>query len=144
MNPKITKTKKRELPAISKIYKAEFSKPPYNEKWTPGKIKSKMKFFYKFYEMYTIKYDKEIIGFVVINPNFMCPGDVAFGEEIAIKSDYQNKGIGTKVIKTMFEIYRKRGFKKFIGIAASNSKPLKLYKKIGLIPSKSDVLVEKN
>lgn len=139
----LKKAKTKDLSLISKIYMKEFSKPPYNEKWTMKKALSKMKFFNKFYDLYIVNFNKKIIGFVVINPIFMFPGEVAFGEEMAIQEDFQNQGIGTNVLKQLFNIYRKKGFKKFMGIAASNGRPINLYKRLGILPSKKGVLIEK-
>ncbi len=138
----LNKSKKNELEEISKIYMTEFSKFPYNENWTAKKSLEKIKFFYKFYDIYTIKANNLLVGFIVINPNFMCPGEVAFGEEMAIMQNFQGKGIGTFVLKKIMEIYKKRGFKRFVGIADTKSKAFNLYKKLGINPSKKDVLIE--
>ncbi len=139
----LKKANKKDLPIISKIYMEEFSKPPYNEPWTMKKALGKMKFFDKFYDLYTIKLDNKIAGFICINPLFMCPGEVAFGEEIAIKEEFQNKGVGTRVINEIFAIYKKRKFKRFMGIADTEGKVINLYKKLGFNPSKKDILIEK-
>lgn len=139
----LIKSRKEDLPIIARIFRTEFSKPPYNEKWTEEKSIEKMEFFRKFYDLYAITYGGETVGFICINPTFMCPGEVAFGEEMAIKSDYQNKGIGTFIFKKIFEIYQKRGFKKFMGIAAKKGGPMSLYKRLGVLPSKKGVLIEK-
>ncbi len=132
-----------DLKELAEIYMTEFSKPPYDEDWTFDKAISKMKKYNGDFDLYTITLDNEIIGFVVINPNFMCPGEVAFGEEFAIRSDYQNKGIGTQAINQLFKIYKERGFKRFMGIADVDSRAYKLYLKLGILPSKKDVLIEK-
>jgi len=76
----IRKTKKEDLKIISKIYRDEFSKPPYNENWTEKKSINKMRFFLKFYDLYSVIFKKQVIGFACINKNFMCPGEVAFWE----------------------------------------------------------------
>ena len=73
----------------------------------------------------------------------MMPGEVAFGEEFVIKKDFQNKGIGTQVQKEIFKIYKEMGFKRFIAIANKNSKAIELYKKLEILPSKEDILIER-
>ena len=73
----------------------------------------------------------------------MHPGDVAFLEEIAITEIYQNRGIGTKVIKDLLKIYKKKGFKKLMAIANLKSKAYKLYKKIGILRSDKNIIIEK-
>ena len=143
MKIQLLKTKRRELKGIAEIYGEEFSKPPYSENWTLKKAMPKMKFFYRFYDLYTVRVNKKIVGFVVINPSFMCPGEIAFGEEIAIKKDFQGKGIGTLVIKNIMEIYKKRGYKSFMLIASKKSRAIKIYKKLGIKKSKGEILMEK-
>ncbi|MFA7708282.1 MAG: GNAT family N-acetyltransferase, partial [Candidatus Pacearchaeota archaeon] len=103
----------------------------------------KMKDFYKRFDLFSIELGGIIVGFIVINPNFMYPGEVAFGEEFAIKSKFQRKGIGTEVLKRIFKIYREKGYKRFMGIAELKSNAFKLYKKLDILPSKKDILIEK-
>ena len=143
MELKLTRSEEKDLPIIAKEYGIEMSKPPYNESWTEKKSMDKMKFFNQFYDLFTIRSDNQIVGFICINPMFMCPGEVAFGEEMVIKENFQNKGIGTWVFGQIFEIYRKKGFKKFMGISYIGERPLNLYKRLGILPSKKGVLIEK-
>lgn len=143
MEIKLVKSRKKELPLIARIYIEEFSKPPYNEKWTIKKAEEKMNFYYRFYDLYSIKTNNKLVGFIAINPNFMCPGEVAFVEEIAINKNFQRKGIGTRVFKLVFKIYKEKGFKRFMGIVNIKSGAFKLYKKLGILPSKKDLLIEK-
>ena len=112
MKLELKQTKKQDLPILSEIYRIEFSKPPYNESWTFKKAINQMNNFFKNDDVYTIFVDNEIAGFIVVNPNFMCPGEVAFGEEMAVREDLQNKGIGTFVLKEMFKVYKQKGFKR--------------------------------
>jgi GNAT superfamily N-acetyltransferase len=143
MELSLDKSTKEELREISEIYMEEFSKPPYNESWTIEKAVEKMNFFSEFYDLFTIKMDGGIVGFICINPKFMCPGEVAFGEEMAIKEEFQRKRIGTWVFGEIFKIYKEKGFKKFMGIADVESKAFELYKKLKILPSKENVLIEK-
>jgi len=138
----LNKPKNNELKVIAKIYIEEFSKPPYNENWTQEKSLEKIHFFFKFYDTYSVKVRDEIIGFVVINPNFMCPGEVAFMEEFAIKENFQGKGIGSSVLKEIMIIYKKKGFKRLMGISNTKTKAFQLYTKLKIKPSKEDILIE--
>ncbi|MEK6917648.1 MAG: GNAT family N-acetyltransferase [Nanoarchaeota archaeon] len=132
-----------ELERIAKIYASEFSKPPYDESWTLEKAMKKIQFYNKNCDLYVIRYDDQVAGFIAINPNFMCPGEVAFGEELAIAERFQGKYITPIVLDKIFEIYKERGFKKFMGIVEKDSRPMKLYEKVGLVPSEKGVLIEK-
>lgn len=143
MELNLEKSKNNEINILVKIYMIEFSKPPYNEKWTKNKATKILKFYKEFYDLYTIKVAKEIVGFISINPSFMCPGEVAFAEELVIKKEFQYKGIGTWTIKTILDIYKKKGFKRLIGIVNMNTKAFSLYQKLGIKVSKDDVLIEK-
>ena len=138
----LTKSTEGELKKLAEIYMTEFSKPPFNENWTIKKALTKMKEFQKNYDLYTIK-DREIRGFIVVNPNFMCPGEVAFGEEMAIKEQFQNQGYGTWTFKQIFKIYKKKGYKSFLAISNKTSRANKLYKRLGILPCKENVLIEK-
>ena len=143
MKISLMKSKGKELTEISKIYMEEFSKQPYDQKWTFKKAKDKMKFFSKYCDLYSIKIDSQVIGFIVVNSDFMFPGEVAFLEEMAIKEDFQGKGIGTAAIKSMIKNYKKKGFKRFLGMVNFKSKAFSFYKKSGLKLSRTDVLMEK-
>ncbi len=143
MRSVLRKAKKSELNNISKIYMGEFSKPPYNEKWTYRKVNERIQFYYKYYDLYSILLDKKLVGFIAVNPKFMCPGDVAYGEEMAISKEFQGKGIGKEVIKQIFEIYKKKGFKRFLSLVNKRGNSIKMLRKLGVKESGSDILMEK-
>lgn len=143
MQTKLRRSSKQDIPSIARIYMQEFSKHPYNEPWTLEKALGKMIFFDQNYDLYTIQFGENIAGFVAVNPNFMCPGEVAFGEEFAISQEYQGRNIGVIVLKELFGIYQKRGYKKLIGLASRDSKASRLYKYLGFLPSETEALIEK-
>lgn len=140
----LEKTKKDELEKVAKIYATEFSKPPYNEVWKMNEAIEKMKFYMKFYDLYTIKNSEEIIGVVAVNQNFMKPGSVALIEEFAIEEKNQRKGIGTWVIKELEKIYKNKKYKKILLISNKKSWQLNFYKKLDFSPSEEDILMEKS
>ncbi len=139
----IKKAKRSDFKEIAKIYSQEFSKPPYSEPWDEKTAFKKIKIFSKYCDIWKVVYEKEIIGFIVVNPNQFYPRDVAFGEEIAIKEKYQRRGVGSKLLEKIMEIYKEKGFKSFMGIANKKSKAFKLYKKLGILESKKGILIEK-
>lgn len=143
MKIKLIISKEEDIKEIAEIYMKEFSKPPYNEAWTVKKAIDKLNFYKKYYDLYSIKINEEVVGFIVINSTFMCPGEVAFGEEMAIQEDLQRKGIGTETLNKIFKIYKEKGFKKFMGIVNVEAKAFELYKKLKILPSKQDILIEK-
>ncbi|MEK6873302.1 MAG: GNAT family N-acetyltransferase [Nanoarchaeota archaeon] len=143
MNIVLRKSKKSELKIISNIYMDEFSRSPYNEKWTFKKSYERISFYFKYYDLYVILLDRKLIGFIAVNPKFMCPGDVAYGEEMAIIKEFQKKGIGKEIIKKIFAIYKKKGFKRFLCLVNKKGNSIKMFKKLNVSESKSDILLEK-
>ena len=143
MNPILKKSKKEDYKKLAEIYMEEFSKPPYNEPWTKKKAIEKIKRFLKYYDVWKIIYNKKIIGFVSVNPHWFFPGKYAFVEDIAIKKEFQKKGIGTFVINEIFKIYKQKGFEYLMGVANTKSRAIKLYKKLKILPSKDNLFIER-
>lgn len=141
---KLEKAIDKDLKDIAEIYKTEFSKPPYNEKWTSSIALKRIKEYYMFCDIWKLNYNGKIIGFIIINTKRWFPNNVCFGEEIAVKEDYQEKGLGTFIFKEIFRIYKERGFKKFAGITSKKSKALNLYNRLGIKESKDSVFIERN
>jgi predicted acetyltransferase len=143
MKLKLEKAQAKDLKAISEIYKEEFSKPPYNEKWTFAFAIKRIKDYSKFCEIWKLRYNNKIIGFTIINTNMWLPKAVCFGEEMAVKSEFQGRGFGTFIIKEIMKIYKKKGFWSVMGIANRKSKTLKLYKKLGIKEDNKNVLISR-
>ena len=143
MNLKLAKAETKDLKEISRIYKEEFSKPPYNEQWTFALALKRMKNFLKEYDMWKLVYQNQIVGLTIINTNLWAPKSICFMEEMAVKNEFQNRGFGTFMINKIMKIYKKRGYSVFMAIALKKAKAFKLYKKLGIKESKSLVLIER-
>lgn len=139
----VKKANKKDFRKIAEIYMKEFSKKPYKEPWTMKKSMKKLDIFSRYCDIYKILFDNNIIGFMILNPYAYCPGEVVFGEEFAIKSEFQNKGIGTICQKKIEDIYRKKKYKIFQIAASKNAPAYKLYLKEGFRKSSGGVLLEK-
>jgi len=142
MEIKLKKAKRKNFRKISKIYMESFSEPPYNEKWTSKIVLDKIKLFSRYCDIWEIWYEKQLAGFFVINPSWWCSGEIIFGEELAIDKKFRKKGIGTYVLKEIFKIYKKKGFKKYMGIVNNASNAIGLHKKVGAYKNKYDLLME--
>ena|SRR3989344_3368980 len=143
MRIELKKAVKKDFNILASIYSEEFSKAPYNEPWNLEKALNKLEIFSKYCEIWKIDRNNQLVGFIIINPNQWCPGEIALGEEMAIKSNMQNKGIGTKAFELIFEEYKKRGFKRFMGMENRNSKAKSLYNKLNILKSKDYIVIEK-
>jgi len=141
MEVKIRKAKRKNFRKIAKIYATEFSKPPFKEKWTIAIAMKKLKIFSKYCDLWEIEYEKKLVGFLVINPNQWFPGEIIFGEEMAIDGNFQRKGIGKDVFDKIFKVYKKKGYKRYMGVVNDSSKSIGLHKKIGAYKNKYDFLM---
>ena len=139
---KIKKAKRWNFGRISKFYMEEFSKPPFNEMWTNKKALKKIKLFSKYCDIWEIWYSEKLIGFIIINPNQWCSGEIIFREEMAIQKKFQRGGIGVEVFLKILEHYKKLGFKKYFGIVDKSSKSFGMHKKVGASQNKENILME--
>lgn len=143
MNVEIKPAVEEDFRELARIYAEEYSKPPYNEPWTLEKGIAKMDVFSRYCDIWKIIYEGELVGFIVLNPYQWCPGEIIFGEEMAIKSEFQNRGVGTVVLEEIFWEYKSRGFKLFQGIQNKNSRAKNLYTRLGILESKGNLIIEK-
>lgn len=141
MKLKLIKSQRKDLPAIADIYKTEFSKPPYNGKWIKITALKKLKEYAKFCDIWKLIYNNKIVGFFVMNVMWVYPKKIVFGEEIAIKENFKNKGFGEFMIRELRKIYRERGVKEWWGISNKKSKAFKFWKKMGHKEIKDNALI---
>ncbi len=140
---KIRKAKRKDFKKIAEIYQEGFSEKPYNEMWTLKESINKIKIFYKYCDIWISTENKNITGFLIINSNQWKPGEIIFGEDIGIDKKYRKKEIATKLLEFSFAHYKKKGYKKFMGIINKDAKSFGFIKKLKLKLSKQDLLVEK-
>jgi aminoglycoside 6'-N-acetyltransferase I len=141
MKFELQKASKEDFTEIARIYAEEFSKPPYNEPWTQKKAMDKLDVFSRYCDIFKIITDSQTIGFIILNPNQWCPGDTVFIEDFAIASKFQNNGIGTQVLKKIFESYGQKGYSRFIALSNRNSRAYNLYKRLEMTgPNENEVI----
>ena len=144
MNGLIKKTKnKSDLKQIAKIYQESFSESPFNENWTLKESVEKIKIFLRYCDIWVYKIEKEVIGFMIVNPHQWRIGEVIFREEIAVKKDFRRKGIATKLMKNVLNYYKEKGYKLSIGIINKDAKSFGFIKKFNMKIDKNDLLVIK-
>lgn len=91
----------------------------------------------KYVQIFVAEKNKEIIGYAVFNKAFSIEFEGIYGEidEIYIKPDYRNQGIGTKFIKWVERLSKKNKFNALFLVATiKNKKSQKLYKRLGFKP----------
>jgi GNAT superfamily N-acetyltransferase len=141
MNIIVKLAEKGDYNDLALIYAKEFSKEPFNENWTLNKALKKIDLWSLYCDIFSIFEDEFLIGFIVVNRNFWDFEECVYGEDIAIKEEYQNKGIGKVVFNQIFDYYKIKGFKKFYGILVAER--LKFYEDLGFKVSKDNLFAEK-
>lgn len=139
---KIRKATKKDLGEIAKLFKIESSKKPYNQAWMEKTAIQKVKEIFNTQEIYVALIKKEIVGFVSIMSKLGSRGNERDIDELWLKSDFQGKGIGTKIIKFIEDKYKKNSFSLCL-VSDTKSKALQFYKKLGFKPAKGCVLMDK-
>ncbi len=140
----IRKPRRKDFKHISKIYLEEFSKPPYNEKWTEKTAYEKIKELSKEMDVFVVFADSKVVGFAFCNSRRWFPGREVFIEEFAIQSDFQRKKIGERLLKEIENYYEEHGAEKIILISNRNSNSYSFYRKLNYKPEKENVLLFKN
>lgn len=80
------------------------------------------------HRLFFILYDKEPVGFVHLGSR---GGRVDWLEDLFVKPEYQNQGIGTKAIQLAEEIVKEYSISMYIEAAARNEKAIRLYRNLG-------------
>lgn len=139
---KIRKATKKDAKEMSKIFKTEFSKSPYNEKWTERSALRRIKDYFHYTEIFVAIYKKKIMGFIIFLKFFWYDGFRILIDEIVVDSEFQNKGIGRKLMENVELIAKKQRVRVIWLYSNIHSDAANFYPKIGY--NKKDwVLFEK-
>ncbi len=129
----LERLKKNELKKIVDIMIKEFSKEPYNEKWSRRfalkYIKSLLKNDPKLF--FTIKHKGSIIGFISGATYWFAHGKSCYLEEFVIEEKHQGKGFGSIALKKFERILKNRGYKVLELNANKKARSFNFYKKRG-------------
>ena len=80
----IRKATIKDLKEIEKIFKREYSKFPYNEKWTKKTSLLKIKEYFRDNVIFVLEYEKKIIGFIIGHIEIWDKGDKGFIDEVVV------------------------------------------------------------
>jgi ribosomal protein S18 acetylase RimI-like enzyme len=121
----------------------EYSKRPYNEKWSKKTATQKIKDYFKGHEIFLLEIDKKIIGFIVITTYLWDKGTRGYIDEIVIDSKFQGKGYGKKLMEFVEDYFRKKGIKEVTLMSSTKSKAFNIYKKLKYKEEKDFVSMRK-
>lgn len=128
---KIRRAKKKDLKEIARIYREEYSKKPYSEKWTEKVAVNHIKYLSKHFTIIVAEENNRIIGAIAF---FIFPWATELNgyiEDFVVDSRIQNKGIGSKLLNRAEKEIKKKGGKNVWMEVNHKSKAFQFYKKRG-------------
>ncbi|MBD3354890.1 GNAT family N-acetyltransferase [Candidatus Woesearchaeota archaeon] len=140
---KIRKTKKKDLKRIAEIFRTEYGKSPYNERWDKNTAMKKIKEYFKHYIVFSAEEKKEIVGFLMGSVEIWDDGKHGFIEEIVVSSEFQGKGYGKILVKYFEDFLKKKEAKRLDLFSHVKSKAFKFYKKIGFKKTEMVLMTKK-
>lgn len=131
MAVKIRVARTTDLAQVAKIFREEFRKSPYNEKWDAHAAKRKIREYFDNHKMLVALTAGTILGFVVFDFDFFLAKKVGCIKEIVVSAQYQGKGLGRILLAKAEGKLRKGGAKFVYFVAKTNAKAFKIYVKAG-------------
>lgn len=128
---RIRRAKIKDLKRIIKLFKEEYSKKPYNEKWTNKTASKKIKEYYKEANIFVAVLNEKIRGFIIFSRFLWFDGQRGIIDEVVVDLKEQGKGIGKELIKYAENFLKRKEIKKIVLISHNSSKAFKIYKKFG-------------
>lgn len=127
---KIRKANQSDVKKIARIFKKEYSKSPYNEKWSYKIAIKRIKKDLESEEIFVLEVNKKIAGFITLNSYLWHTGLRGFIHEIVISSEFQGRGYGKNLLNFAERHFKKKGAKEIQLISSPKSKAFKIYKKL--------------
>ena len=140
---KIRKATSKDYKQIANLMNEEFSRPPFNEKSNLNAILKSIKFFHKIGNINLAVENKEIVGVVVFKQEQYWEGPAILIEDLAIRRDFQKKGIGTLLMKDLEKRAKKKKINSIYFLTHKKSSAIIFYKKLGYKQSKNTVFFRK-
>lgn len=132
----------KDIDVCAEIQTEEYSKEPYNEKWTNKTSFERLNEIFVDNKKYClVAEDKgKVVGFVFGRMHHWWDGKRVFAEEIIVLKDYQKKGIGRLLWQEFEKRLKKDNVKYVYGMIDHST--FEFHKKNGLVKSNFE-LVEK-
>lgn len=130
MDIEMINIKKNDFRKIVRIYIDSFSVPPFNEKWNFKTASARIRSYLPYSKVKTIFYERKIVGVVIYYNEIWDKGNYLFVAEIAIKKEFQKKGIGSYIMKKLEEEAIKKGYIAIALWTEKDSVASKMYEKL--------------
>lgn len=139
----IRKVMEKDLKRIDVIFRKEYGKAPYNEKWPKTISLAKINKYFKNNSMFVFEEKKEIIGFIIGHIELWDRGKVGYIDEVVILREFQGKGYGKALMDHLRKHFRKQKVKNIDLITNPKSNAFKIYKKMGFKVMKDFIYMTK-
>lgn len=130
MSFKIRPAKKTDLKGIAKLFRTEFAKPPYREKWGVAGSLKKIRGYLKGSIVFVAETKGKVVGFVFFCTEFWFAKTVGFIEELVVARKFQKLGIGHALLKKAEIEMGRRGAKMVCLSTNPKSKAFQFYKNL--------------
>lgn len=142
---KIRNVTESDIPAIASIYADAYNSLNIGEKWTKETAEELMKYFFKEQSdlFFLCEDEGQVVGATVALVKPWWDGNHITDGEIFVRTDYQGKGVGKKLLKALFTESKKKyealSWDTFTHRVYEH--PLKWYKDIGFEEIKHWVMI---
>ena len=143
-NIKIRKIQKKDLKKLSEIYSTVYETFDVGERWTKKTSYKLLDYWLKREPelAFLAEYKGKIVGAFVVGIKPWWDGNHLVDGEIFVHPDYQNKGIGTKLLKfTSNYALKKYKAVRFDTYTVRGKYPVKWYKSIGFKEIKEWIMI---
>jgi|APSaa5957512622_1039677.scaffolds.fasta_scaffold00425_21 ribosomal protein S18 acetylase RimI-like enzyme len=136
---KIRKAKKTDLKKVVELFLEESSKKPYSQNYSLKDAKKRVGDMFNFGTIYLAFVDKKIVGFISMAGEGK---EDIYIDEFWLKTEYQRKGIGSKLLVFIQKEYKKVGAKTISVMTSKKAGAFKFYKKFKFKEDKSEVILK--
>ncbi len=127
----VRKAERKYIEAIINIFKEEYSKEPYFEKWSDDSALKKINEYFKNNFIYVAEINNEVVGFIIASTSLWHDGLRGHIDEIVIRDKFQGKGIGKELMRTIESEFKKRGVVVAGLFTKKGAKAIGFYNKLG-------------
>lgn len=128
---KIRIARKSDIKKIAEIFKEEYRKKPYNEKWTDCSSLKKIKGYFNHHIILVVEDKNFVVGFLIGNIYLGDTGERGYIDEIVVSGKFQGKGYGKALINHLASFLKTKNIRKMKLMSSTKSKAFKFYKKLG-------------
>ena len=118
---KIRQAGKDDLKRIVEIFRQEYARYPYNEKWPKKFAKLRIKNYFKNCKIFVLEIDDKIQGFVIGSFYIWHNGLRGYIDEVVVTHEFQGLGYGKRLMEFIENYFRRKKAKEISLITSKKS-----------------------